>query len=97
MRKITRYAAIAFRGGDNWSLGNTTVCDGAMYLHGNKIAERREDGVYCTLAGWNTPTTRERLNGLLEILGIPTGFYQHRWEAFYHGRQIDPSEWIKVK
>lgn len=35
-----------------------------LKLHGNTIAELSADGLFITSAGWKTPTTKERLNGL---------------------------------
>lgn len=75
MRKITESTARAFIARQNKTQGNTTVMhndrDGitAMYLHGNLIAVWRYNGSFkTTLAGWNTPTTRERLNGLIRLM-----------------------------
>ena len=68
MRKITQEACIAFRGGYAYRNGNTEVTvdgiDTSMYLHGNRIAYTIECALYVSLCGWNTPTTRERLNGI---------------------------------
>lgn len=71
MRKITQEAAAAFFVDGKYSNSNTLVSCGSMYLHGNKIAWRKSDGsVEFSLAGWNTPTTRERLNGVLSNCGF---------------------------
>jgi hypothetical protein len=71
MRKITQEACEAFEGGYQLHKQNMMVNDEGMFLHGNKIAEFqslfKNDGnnnINITLAGWNTKTTRERLNGL---------------------------------
>ena len=81
MRKITEAAVRAFIGEHPINIGNTavtvdTVADGLpivrMYLHGNLIAERCNGVTRGTLAGWPTPTTRDRLNGLALAL---TGHY----------------------
>tara|TARA_R100000654_G_scaffold67638_1_gene96264 strand:- start:240 stop:689 length:450 start_codon:yes stop_codon:yes gene_type:complete len=63
-----------------------------MELHGNRIASIRsfDDGwnvkrklaIHITLAGWNTVTTRERLNALLRILGkAHLHIVQHKHQA----------------
>lgn len=111
MRKITRQAAEAFRDGRKFSQGNTTVTgytvDGTqcarMYLHGNEIAFKFGKEILLTLAGWPTVTTRERLNGLLETLGIPQGFFQRKHEQYFGLHSADPAkeavvaeDWIKV-
>lgn len=73
MRKITENAANAFIAGNNWTGDNTAIRvandNRFMYLFGNLIAEAINNQLYVTLAGWPTPTTRERINGLLELLG----------------------------
>ncbi len=71
MRKITQEAVAAFMVGKTFSKSNTLVSCGSIYLHGNEIARRRKDGsVEFSLANWNTPTTRERLNGVLSNCGF---------------------------
>jgi len=64
MRKVTRLTCEAFERGEVKSIGNTRTDGHGLYLHGNKIAEWREGEVYVSLAGWDTVTTRERLNGI---------------------------------
>ena len=106
MRKITRLACDAFVNGNDMTRANMHVHhDGdvsRMYLHGNKIAERDGQTVRITLAGWPTPTTRERLNGLLECLHINYRIYQHK-HAQYVGsiltqdtREVDSHEWLTL-
>jgi hypothetical protein len=74
MRKITQEACTAFRDGYTYLNGNTQVGtnehdgilenDMVMELHGNKIAQHINGTLYISLCGWNTNTTRERLNGI---------------------------------
>jgi hypothetical protein len=96
MKKITETIANAFAQGRNKSLGNTATRDGAFYLHGNKIAEKREDGIYMSLAGWSTVTTRERLNGLASVLGLDARFTQKAFEPYLNGKRIEACAWHKV-
>lgn len=71
MRKITNEVVSAFLAGKKKTSGNTATDGTILTLHGNLIAERMPDGsIYATLAGWPTVTTRERLNGLSELLGV---------------------------
>lgn len=77
MRKITRDALAAFVEGRPFSRGNTSVTHNAvtgvtcLLLHGNKIARWNTYGYYETLeitdAGWQTVTTKERLNGIAGV------------------------------
>ena len=71
MRLITKQAVTAFMRDENFKKSNTIVDVSygsvGMYLHGNLIAIkkiRRNDSIRISTAGWNTMTTRERLNGL---------------------------------
>lgn len=65
-----------------------------LYLHGNLIANfnQIQKGLYFTLAGWNTPTTRERLNGLFEVYGLTCKVRQIKGEAYIQ----TPSELVKI-
>lgn len=97
MRQITQDAAIAFANDRPFRRDNTEVrvLDGStqLLLHGNIIAARFKGSgkVMMTLAGWGTPTTRERVNGLLQYLGHPTRVYQDKHEQFvWHEGKAHP-------
>ena len=76
-----------------WSLSNTATRDGVLYLHGNQIARLDESGVlWVTLAGWNTTTTRARLNALDGVnIRVRGGV------AYLNGVEISESGWYKVE
>ena len=69
MRKITQEAVEAMYHRNKFKKSNTQiVVDGdysAMFLHGNKIAEIDNYQLFICSKGWNTNTTKERLNGVL--------------------------------
>ena len=73
MRKITKEAISAFLSCKPFREGNDEVrvnlnwC--GLYLHGNLIAEKRGKEITICDCGWQTSTTKERLNGLLSELG----------------------------
>jgi len=73
MRTITQYAVNAFANNSTFKSNNTTVEKNANYillkLHGNVIARKGlHDGkTEITNAGWQTNTTKERLNGLPNV------------------------------
>jgi hypothetical protein len=100
MRNITRQVVAAFVEGRRKSSGNTRTDGRTLLLHGNEIARRgtvRE--VEINLAGWDTPTTRDRLRGL----GVWVGFQLYReggqtWLVDGRaGRYAMPSEgWVGV-
>ena len=56
--------------------------------------------LHITLAGWGTPTTRERLHTLLKEMGKDEGVWQHKFDQYYgtdiHNRVISETEWITV-
>lgn len=64
MRKITKEIVAAFMNHETKRIGNSHTDGTSLYLHGNEIAVHVMGGIEVTTAGWNTPTTRERLNGL---------------------------------
>ena len=109
MRKVTRQAAEAFIAGKSRSIGNTMVVVAEdtviMLLHGNVIAKRAVDNTKqfeVTLAGWPTPTTKERLNGLLTSYGVSAGFYQRKHVQYYGSTdhsaaiEVDSTAWVHV-
>ncbi len=72
MRKITADAVRAFRNRQPFKRGNTLVkvFDNSVVLclHGNMIAEYATDGaLYINDGGWQSNTTKERLNGLPNV------------------------------
>ena len=112
MRKISKLAARAFIEGRSFNRDNTSVRiehrtpedshpNRRLYLHGNLIAEyTNATGLRITLAGWPTPTTRERLHTLLKEMGKREGVWQHKFEQYYGTHEdnieIDSTEWITV-
>ena len=96
MRKVTEQIATAFINGESKTVGNTTTDGSAVFLHGNKIAEKRNNTISFTLAGWNTVTTRERLNGLLNALGSSAGFNQKKGEPYFNGKLINADKWVDL-
>ena len=68
MRKITEEAMNAFYGGRHFKKQNTEVRATIDYvylvLHNSVIAKLNDKGLWVTTAGWDTNTTRDRLNGL---------------------------------
>jgi hypothetical protein len=97
MKKVTETIAKALEQGSKKSLGNTMTDGNAVFLHGNKIAEWRENGLHMSLAGWNTATTRERLNGIAQALGLEVSFTQKAFEPYLNGKLIDANAWHNVQ
>ena len=92
MRKVTQQIKQAFERRQPLSVGNTMTDGNTVWLHGNAIVKRDPDGlVRWSLAGWNTPTTRERVNGIANA-----GVHQVKFEPVLNGHIIDPSDWFAV-
>ena len=90
MKKITKSVIGAFLNGQKLSISNTSTDGKKLFLHGNLIAEKRIDGLYITNAGWQSNTTKERLNGLPSV-----SIYQKNGFWFLNGDRWDGG-WIKV-
>lgn len=86
MRKITKEAVNAFINDRSFNQGNTSVRVygdiTGLYLHGHLIAQRdtTDNTLHITSAGWETNTTRERLNG---IPGVSIS--QRKWTWYLNG------------
>ena len=94
MRKIETQMNMANKSQKNWASGNTQVITdngfSRVFLHGNHIANVFDDvvnGDYKKVVqlfdgGWQTNTTKSRLNAIL--FEFVTGFsvFQKNWEWF---------------
>ncbi len=90
MRKVTQLIKKAFDNGTSLKVGNTRTDGQTVWLHGNAIVKRDADGlVRWSLAGWNTPTTRERVNGI-----VNAGVFQFKFEPVLNGQVINSSDWF---
>ena len=77
----------AIRNNRDWKLANTEVVsvDGVsfVYLHGNKIAEVGENFLRLFDGGWQSVTTKSRLNAILREHGLPgENIFQKKFEWF---------------
>ena len=71
--------------------------DGVFRLHGHPIVRVRTDEggerrVEFTFAGWPTPTTRRRINGILGGLGLPHAVSVYQKDRAQFARQAFPGE-----
>ncbi len=91
MRRIEQAMCRAMERGENFKRDNTTVAQGVtvddvpyadVYLHGNRIASHfpTHKELYLRDAGWQSRTTKSRLNALLEFFVSPsTKIVQRDW------------------
>ncbi|BAP15810.1 hypothetical protein AVU67_gp04 [Ralstonia phage RSJ2] len=113
MRVIEKEMLAAIRAGRNWKSDNTEVRYAPpdaggwetpqVFLHGNLIARARPAGDprnewEFTLAGWNTPTTRSRINALMGAFRLGEGVSTRKGQAYWSypngGKTIGNDEWF---
>lgn len=90
MRKITREIVRAFESRTPHRIDNSRTDGDSLWLFNNKIAAWGIDGLWITNAGWQSNTTKERLNGLT---GVHIQQVNGTW--YLNGRAWDGS-WVNV-
>jgi hypothetical protein len=90
MRQVTQKIVSAFLRTEYRRVGNTWTDGRSIWLFGNKIAEFRNDGLWITNAGWPSPTTKERLNGIPDV-----SIVQRRGTWFLNGREWNGG-WVNL-
>ena len=91
MRKIEQQMNNAISNNKNWQSANTAVTfdpetnESKVYLHGNHIATVGEGFVQIFDGGWQSNTTKSRLNAILKEHGIAgEGVFQRNWKWYVH-------------
>jgi hypothetical protein len=91
MRKIEQQMNAAIRDSINWKSGNTEVTfdpetnESKVFLHGNHIATIGDDFVQIFDGGYQSVTTKSRLNAILQEHGIKGEcVFQRNWNWFVH-------------
>ena len=89
MRKIEREMNAAISNNQNWQKDNTTVTydpetnESTVYLYGNKIAIVGDNFVQIFDGGYQSKTTKSRLNAILKEHAIQgEGVYQKNWKWY---------------
>ena len=98
MRKIEQSMNTAIRNRINWSGGNTAVIVDSknadlveVFLHGNRIAQVCSEFVAIFDGGWQSNTTKSRLNALCNEFRPQAGVFQKDWTWFIrHGNSVFP-------
>ena len=78
----------AIRTGKNFSSSNTMVKSfgnvAVVFLHGNRIATVTDNALTLFDGGWQSNTTKSRLNALINEFcdGTKTGVFQKNWTWF---------------
>ena len=91
MRKIETQMNQAIRNRRNWSGSNTSVViddnnEARVYLHGNHIATINDDVIQLFDGGWQSNTTKSRLNAICYEFAYTCGVFQNNWEWFLAGK-----------
>ena len=89
MRKIEQQMIAAIKGKRNWASGNTSVHysedykSSTVYLHGNLIAIVYENDAELFDSGYQTVTTKSRLNAICREFGVPgEGIFQKDFQWY---------------
>jgi len=89
MRLIEKQMNDAISNNQNWQKDNTSVVycnetnESKVYLHGNHIATVGDDFVMIFDGGWQSNTTKSRLNAILDEHGIAgEGVFQKAYNWF---------------
>ena len=89
MRKIETQMIAAIQGNKNWQNANTSVHynehtgESIVRLHGNKIAVVDEDSMTIFDGGWQSNTTKSRLNALCDAFCVAgEGVFQKNYKWF---------------
>ena len=90
MRKIESQMNAALANSKNWQSGNTSVSfneennTSVVRLHGNKIAVLGEDFLEICDGGWQTTTTKSRLNAIINEFcnGVTDGVFQKDFQWY---------------
>ena len=96
MRKIESQMLTAIKNSNNWQSANTSVHFNEenevsiVRLHGNKIAEVGDDFVTIFDGGWQTSTTKSRLNVIINEFcnAVTDGVFQKNFEWYIRDNNV---------
>ena len=96
MRKIEQQMCSAIHHNQNWQSANTSVHfneeNGVsiVRLHGNKIAEIGDDYLQIFDGGWQTTTTKSRLNALIDRFcnAVTDGVFQKDYQWYIRDNNV---------
>jgi len=97
MRKIEQQMNAAVAESRSWQSANTAVTFDAdreiseVYLHGNKIAEVGDDYLQIFDGGWQSNTTKSRLNALINRFcnAVTDGVYQRDFVWYVMDNKVE--------
>ena len=97
MRKIETQMNAALANSKDWQSGNTSVSfneennTSVVRLHGNKIAVLGEDFLEIFDGGWQTTTTKSRLNAIIDRFcnAATDGVYQRNFQWYVSDNGVE--------
>ena len=92
MRKIEQQMNSAIRYKKNFTKDNTMVSYdkaenlSSVYLHGHRIADydHSKGKAWISSCGWESNTTKSRLNAFLDEVAFGVSVFQKNWQWFLH-------------
>jgi len=94
MRQATRKVCEAFIARTFANAARSTTDGKALYLRGNTIAwwdDDDADTLFVNFCGYRTTLTKERLNGLCELLGLGRPFFSKNHQLYF-GNELYPMD-----
>ena len=94
MRKIEMLMNTAIKNNTDWHMSNTRVDNNegvsTVYLHNNKIAEIGEDFVRVFDGGWQSNTTKSRLNAIINEFcnAFTDGVFQKDFQWYVRDNKV---------
>ena len=96
MRKIEEQMCNAVHHNIDWKNSNTSVTyceesgESKVFLHGNHIATVGDDFLQIFDGGWQSNTTKSRLNSLINRFcnGMTDGVHQHKFQWFIRDNNV---------
>lgn len=89
--------ARAFLSGKPAKTKNTETNGTTVWLHRNAIAWKEKGTVCFTLSGWNTVTTRDRLNHIFSELDLPLSVCQHKFTPYIYNHNTKERQEISSR
>jgi hypothetical protein len=96
MKAIEKKITSAWLAGKSASVSNTRTDGETIFLHRSAIVRKVEGGIEINLAGWNTVTTRSRINAALWAAGYRVGVSTRRGEIYLGSKPIPDCGWVAV-
>lgn len=96
MRNVTEQITRAFLNGYERKLSNSYTDGKSIFLWGNEIARKENGQIKINLCGYNTVTTRERLNGILEYCIGKRALSTKQGTVYLNGKAIPDDAWVTI-